>query len=122
MGELKIEGVFAAGVVMAKPDIPRVSFCTAARGDLDTGRVVVVLCDRELMCLFLGVAIGRRDVAGGGEKSWSGFPEGLGTEKEKDDISKDYKQERVGFYRDVMRALGQVFPLGTSVRPVFVDR
>lgn len=85
----------AAGVVTAKPDIPRVNFWTAGRGDLGAGlRGVVVLRAGELRRLAFA-ALGPRDVAGGAEKSTrSGVPGVLGTEKEKDDISKDVRQGR----------------------------
>lgn len=85
----------AAGVVTAKPDIPRVNFWTAGRGDLGAGlRGVVVLRAGELRRLAFA-ALGPRDVAGGAEKSTrSGVPGVLGTEKEKDDISKDGRQGR----------------------------
>lgn len=90
-----MEGVVAAGVVTAKPDIPRVNFWTAGRGDLGAGlRGVVVLRAGELRRLAF-VALGPRDVAGGPEKPMgSGVPVVLGTEKEKDDISKDVRQGR----------------------------
>lgn len=90
-----MEGVVAAGVVTAKPDIPRVNFWTAGRGDLGAGlRGVVVLRAGELRRLAF-VALGPRDVAGGPEKSMrSGVSVVLGTEKEKDDISKDVRQGR----------------------------
>lgn len=95
-----MEGVVAAGVVTAKPDIPRVNFWTAGRGDLGAGlRGVVVLRAGELRRLAF-VAPGPRDVAGGMEKSMrSGVPVVVGTEKEKDDISRDVRQGRGVLWR-----------------------